>query len=292
MKKIILFVLFISCLFIKPIMEVSADVAVPVITSYSAIVTNPKGAKAYEDSYEFIDEETMKPKLVIPYNAEVLVVSEFEGVDARVKYNNVQYIVSADDITPKSGEYELKNAVHYDSPKKAMTVTDIYIYSGPSKTFKKVGTISKNVELSFEYVIEDTYGYASWVYVSYEGKEGWTQYGHGWATYLALVPEDGAITILKNYKLGSVTINSGTKLDCLYTYAERSGDVCFISYNGTKGWIYSWDEEDDDNNFFKFDNEPVEPEPLPDEPSEPTENNTTLYLCIGAAVIVALTAYL
>ena len=190
MKKIILFVFLISCFMFKPIMEVSADAASPVITLYDAIVTNPKGAKAYinddSDYYEFIPNE--KADLIISYNSEVIVLSEFQNITALIKYKNTKYVVDLNDINPKGEEYEFKNAVHYDTPRKAISVKNFDIYNGPSESFKKVGSVPNNIEITYEYAIENTDGYEIWVFVSYNGKEGWVQVQDGWRNKLALTP--------------------------------------------------------------------------------------------------------
>ena len=170
MKKIILFLLIISCIFIKPNIDVKADASAPVITAYEAIITNPSGAKTYKG--EWISEDSITD-VVIPYNQELFVISETYNA-VQVKYNNVKYTISKDDVTPKSGDDSLKNATKLDRSQRVLSLYGGKMYSGPSTKFKEITSIPKETELSYEYAVNASYA-PSWIYIEYNNHKGWVQ---------------------------------------------------------------------------------------------------------------------
>jgi len=307
MKKIILFLLIISCIFIKPNIDVKADASVPVITAYEAIITNPDGAKTYK--YETLAEHYITD-VVIPYNQEVMVVSEYAN-SVQVKYNNVKYSISKDDITLKNGEYSLSNATHLDSPKKVLNLYGSVMYSGPSAKFKKIITIPKEMELSYEYALDASYA-PSWIYVEYNNYKGWIQILDGRGNLEVAEEVNYNVIALKDFELNNQHITKGTVFKCLYYYSSMGGEQHYVQFNNKIAMIHSSSSNDSPlvektDAQVEQSSEPVKTDEKEDideqnitddkqiEPLTPQQNSnfdytTIIYLCIGAAVLIALTS--
>ena len=311
MKKIILFLLIISCIFIKPNIDVKADSSVPVITAYEAIITNPNGAKTYKG--EWISENSITD-VVIPYNQEVMVVSEYAN-SVQVKYNNVKYSISKDDITPKNGEYSLSNAEHLD--KKVYVLIpyrEVDMYSGPSNKFKKITSIPKGTEVGYEYKIKGS----SWIYVEYNNNKGWiSAAGDKGAGFIFPERVNYNVVALEDFDLNGNHISKGTVLKCLYYLLSRGSGPdrysYYVEYNNKMEEIEFSDlqsplvektdaqveqpseptKDDEQENTVEqdiLDDKQTEEETKNTQQDNKFDYNTIIYLCIGAAVLIALTS--
>ena len=140
--------------------------------SYDAIITNPNGV-------------TCKEKIVIPYNANVIVESEIYYENnwlANITYKNnegeltCENPISMDDIKPieytNVDEYNIKD--YGDEKIELMTYKEIKVFKGPSKKYEVIDTIPTNTKLSSN---KGAGGYAqkesAWYYVEYNGINGW-----------------------------------------------------------------------------------------------------------------------
>ena len=302
MKKIILFLLIISCIFIKPNIDVKADAFSPIITAYEAIVTNSNGAKTYKGYW--IDSSQLND-FVIPYNSEIMVISEESDI-AKVKYNSKEYYIPLNDITLKSGEYSLSNAKHSSVSKKVLTIFETNMYSGPSEKFKKVTSIPKETELTYEYFIEGYYTTPSWVYVEYNGYKGWIQAAG--VKYNRVATEvNYNVILLQDLDVNNQHIEKGTVLKCLYHRDEDFQQVDYVSYNGKIVAIsYTVDspsvektdteiqqsEEPSKNDEQDNTNKEIIPDDVKEDKAKDNsfDYNTIIYLCLGAAALIALTS--
>ena len=283
MKKIILLLVFSLCIFTGLIMGAYADVASPTLTIYEAVVTNKDGAKALSGAdldlqiAYFGNEELTES--VIAYNQVVIVKEEMGGM-ALIEYNGKTFAVSTDDISAKNTKYSLDKATHLDKTEKVITRYETDIYEGPSDKFKYLGKVPEDVILEYSYKA----GY--WLYIEYKGTKGWVYSKFG-------STDDREITLLADYKdFVKTTIKKGTTLKCLYSMWYRVGESCYVEYNGKKGWIDSQDYETDVTYFELEYNSEEDPDPIP-EPSSQEEKPSiynSIYLYIGGAIIVALTA--
>lgn len=305
MKKIILFILTLtlSILFIKSDVNVYADSSSPVITWYEAIITNPKGAKTYASSWN-----PKQLEVVIPYNSEVIVLQEHSL--SCIMYNNKEYWISNEDFTVKSQDFSLENASKLDEKKEALTRYEMNVYSGPSSNFQKKGTLPKDTEFSYEYVIKrsDSSWYY-WGYVEHENIKGWIQIIDDRGTNSLAYKYDATIKFLENYENEylNITISKGTVLNCFAYYQNgKYPDTGYlVEYNGNKIWIVDDHELTGTESIFEI-IEKDENTTIPETPSEDNSdqdenlpNNqdddkldfyTVLYLSIGAFVLVSLTA--
>ena len=303
MKKIILFLLIISCIFIKPNIDVKADASVPVITAYEAIITNPDGAKTYNS--EWISENEITD-VIIPYDKEVIVVSE--TYDAlQVKYNNIKYTISKNDITPKNGEYALKNAIKLDSSQKVLNLYERKMYSGPSTKFKEIISIPEKIELSYEYAINASYA-PSWIYIEYKNQKGWIQTLDSRGNLLVATEVDYNVVAIQDFELDNQHIDKGTVFKCLYYCSNPGGEEYYVQYNDKIVMIHSplvektdaVIEQQTESNKIE-ENENIVEHGIPDDKQIEKETKKTqqenkidyytiIYLCIGAAVLIALTS--
>lgn len=304
MKKIILFLLIITSLFIKPNIDVKADAFSPIITAYEAIVTNPNGAKTY-NGYWIDSNNNNLNDFIIPYNSEIIVISEESDV-AKVKYNSKEYYISLADISLKNEEFALNNATHLDSPKKVLTTFETNMYFGPSNKFKKVTSIPKETELSYEYMIKGQWSEPSWIYVKHNNYKGWIQFAGGKFDMVANEVNYNVI-LLQDLDLDNQHVEKGTILKCLYHLDMDYGQVDYVSYNNKIIEIsYNVDSPKVEKTDAQIEQTTEEKENLDeqninenttngDETKSTEQDNkfdyyTIIYLCIGAAVLIALTA--
>ena len=296
MKKIILFLLIISCIFIKPNIDVKADASVPVITAYEAIITNPDGAQVNGGGW-ISDDNIIR---IIPYNQEVMVVSEGYSY-VQVKYNNVNCTISKKDISLKNGEYSLSNAEHLDEKVYVLIpYGTIDMYSGPSNKFKKITSIPKGTEVGYEYKIKDS----SWIYVEYNNNKGWiSAAGDKGAGFIFPERVNYNVIALQDFDLNGNHISKGTVLKCLYylVFGGSGPDTYsyYVEYNN-KMEVINFSQIDSPlvektNAQVEQSSEPKKTDEKEIEPLTPQQNSnfdytTIIYLCIGAAVLIALTS--
>ena len=309
MKKIILFLLIITSLFIKPNIDVKADAFSPIITAYEAIVTNPNGAKTY-NGYWIDSNNNNLNDFIIPYNSEIIVISEESDV-AKVKYNSKEYYISLADISLKNEEFALSNATHLDSPKKVLTTFEINMYFGPSTKFKKVTSIPKETELSYEYMIKGQWSEPSWIYVKHNNYKGWIQFSGGKYNNVA-TEANYNVVLLQDLNLDNQHVEKGTVLKCLYNLDRDYEQLDYVSYNNKIVEI-SYDfgspkvektdavieqpsepakteEQKNTDEQTIPDNKPNEEETKIKQQDSKSDYTTIIYLCIGAAVLIALTS--
>lgn len=299
MKKIILFILLLSFVFIKPNINVLADSSSPTITWYEAIITNPNGAKTYDNYFH-----QNQLDLVIPYESEVIVLQEHSMYN--ILYNNKEYWVPAEDIAIKNQEFSLENASKLDEPVKALTMAERYVYSGPSSKFKKIGTIPRDTEISYKYVTKkNNSSSADWVYVEHDNIKGWIlAVGGGGINELAY-KTNITIKLLEKYEntYSKLSIPKDTVLNSFYVYNSGKSPAEYqVEYNGKKVWISdtSWPsifeitENNDNTTNPETPNEDVNDNnqdvDLPNNENNKLDFYTILYLSIGATVLVSITA--
>lgn len=297
MKKIILFILLLFFVFIKPNINVYADSAVPIITWYEAIITNPNGAKTYNSDWS----SSEKLDDVIPYESEVIVLQEYSNYN--ILYNNKEYWVSAEDIAIKNQEFSLGNAYKLVEKVAALNPYETRVYSGPSTEFKLVGTLPANTEFNYEYVIKyKETNDIDWVYVECDNVKGWILTTNGRGDNELAYKTDISIKLLDDYKntYTDISIPKGTILKCFYIYNSYYGQYQ-VDYNGKKIWIYSSGENifeimnNDDSLNTETSNDDIKDNKLEENLSIDENNNNfnfyiVLYLSLGAAVLVSLTA--
>lgn len=298
MKKIILFIMLLSFIFIKPNINVLADSSSPIITWYEAIITNPNGAKTYENAWSSSGELDV----VIPYESEVIVLQEYTNYN--ILYNNKEYWVPREDIAIKNEDFSLGNAYKLAEKVTILTIGESSVYSGPSSKFKKVGTLPTNTEFSYEYVTKK--GDSSWVYIEDDNIKGWIQTMGSRGEDMVASKTNITIKLLEDYEntYYNLSIPKDTVLRSFYIYISGNGPGSIgyqVEYNGNKIWIH-----DSYESIFEitYNDNPTKPEI----PKEDTNNNnqeenlpnnednnkldfyTILYLSIGAAVLFSLTA--
>ena len=302
MKKIILFLLIITCFSIQPNIDVKADAFSPIITAYEGVVTNPNGAKTY-NGYWIDSNNNNLNNFIIPYNSEIIVISEESDV-AKVKYNSKEYYIPLADISLKNEEFALSNATHLDSPKKVLTTFETEMYFGPSNKFKKISSIPKETELNYEYMIEGFGSIPSWIYVKYNNYKGWIQIAGGKFDRVATEVNYNVI-LLQDLDLDNQHVEKGTVLKCLYhldmdygqeDYVSYNNKIIKISYNVDSPLVEKTNAEVTQSEETKKDDEQKKEEVnIPDDTETIEEKNkfdytTIIYLCIGAAILIALTS--
>ncbi len=174
--------------------------------------------------------------------------------------------VNIDDISPVDETYNYLKGVKLTYPDKYHNLKgNLVIYAGPSRAYKKLGTIPEGAEFTVTRcdVEEGVYIYG---YTEYKGVKGWVYaYPYTGSCYLARIVDD------TSYYSGKLTINKkGVKLldifdvkDGKYTVLEKEIPVgtdleykyfldmgvalaAYVEYNGKKGFVYFEENYADD----------------------------------------------
>ena len=176
MKKIIILILMIVAF---P-MSVLADHGAPQIQPYKATIDDVNGVicrRGYtNENYEYITED-----YVLKYGDVVTVSSESVQKNKMYSYivynDEVQCEILTDQIKPVLANYKISE--HLDEVQKTSEEVDVKvinkrglsIYSGPSYGYEVIGNIPFDTDLKYSY-FSGRFG-KLWIYVNYEGVEGW-----------------------------------------------------------------------------------------------------------------------
>lgn len=224
-------------------------------------------------------------KKTLAYGQEVTIISEQTDPELLTKnkintesilfaYVGVNYgldseyrgFVNIKDITPKEENFNYLKGKKLTYPDTFHVLNGSYdIYAGPSRAYKKLGTIPEGAEFTVTRcdVEEGVYIYG---YTEYKGIKGWVfAYPYSGSCSLARIIDE------KSYFTGKLTINKkGVKLldifdvkDGKYTVLEKEIPVgtdleykyfldmgvayaAYVEYNGKKGFVYFEENYADD----------------------------------------------
>ena len=244
-----------------------------IVLSEDGIEMHTGPARGYENIGETIPKGT-KLKFT-HYEESTWYYTEYKGIKGWVS-----------ELDGRIGKYENK---------KVINVRELNIYETSTGENRKVlGTIKANTELTAEYSTDD---WSSEYLITYNGING---YIDAWGTALyqqaqtiELENDSKMIDILSyNEKELIKKINKGTKITYNYIYSDVPTTYAYTTYNGKTGWVCI--------EGFEY---------LVENPSEIETTTTTtttnkivietnksisgieiVILCVGAAIIVALTA--
>ena len=267
MKKIILSILIILAF---PLIAL-ADVGSPYIGNYYALISNPDGV-----SVSCYNNKTDKYETVtIPYDTKVYVTAEYLDLfednyqEEKVQADYDKYIwcsIHITDIKPFVEEYKLDTAKKADKPEKAMVFAKngVSVYAGPSRTYKKIGTLPNGLEAEYQYYIEEIQEHwPCWIYVKSKDISGWI-----------LVNDNEVITSWHNGYTAQVEDfydENGKIIDSIpalfeikdyYSTSFEDGRRSYFHYKGKFGYVksrlaYTYDEEqslvlENDANMFSI----------------------------------------
>lgn len=240
-------VCFIS-LFLLPIL-VFADMGAPDIGNYDVVISNKSGASLYDYNYRVIG--------TIPYDTKITVHFEYTYngiIYGSVTYNGKSGEIRLSDATIYQTEIDLSQFDKLDTPSQLYVFgEDAYLYNGPSVVYGRVSD-GKNIPVG-ETVTYEYYSDA-WVYVTYDGVEGWLLnypyfkiYDDLNTSVAQVTSGDSKIMTIATItslsvdpsqpeKTVSVTIPVGTEISYRYYYAAPNSEYVYIEYDGVKGWLY------------------------------------------------------
>lgn len=232
--------------------NVFADMDAPSVSPYKAYVSNPNGAIAIEAVYEDVNGNNgikYIQKAVIPYGTEFTVIYEYYPENLNELYvtveytNNQSFMIPLKDITlikDKFTEFTEENGVRKEDATvncKILNPNGVQMYTGPAYAYQNMNiTIPFGTELTYDYIAGDT-----WVYVTYQGQEGWICVLNG---NVGNYREEKKLTgrLCKIYDFnGNVigTIPGNIKLENVY-FTDDWTRKAYIKYNGITGFVDSW----------------------------------------------------
>ena len=229
MKKIIS-LLIIMVFFIPSV--VKADMGAPVIEPYKLIVTAPEGIDYY---YRTGGTDTKKH---LNYNDIFEVEYEYKDNGSYVYSIIVEkdvydtYITSLDGTALVTKELDPTDAKLQMSEKKSgqalvYAKDGVDLLKGPSSAYDKITHIKKGTKLNYTYITGESDSGISYIYVTYNGKNGWLSILNG----EVLLKESNIYIFRKDFKTTSCgTIPKNTILKSLYKTDQWSGEELF-KYN-------------------------------------------------------------
>ena len=238
-RLLILLILCVPC-FVK------ADMGAPMLREFEIVVVNPDGVDYIPFQYsDVVDPHLAKDQIVI-------VDSDYDG-----KYNisvkeddgtttSIGYITSLDgfsivqeEVDPTKTEND-RSIIKYDTKQKAIVYNEngVYIYQGPSKIYKTVGSIKKGVNLEYQYAI-DGEGGITYIYVDYKGKKGWIDI----LKKNVLIKNDTQFIFRVDVETECGTIPKNSISTPEYQTDKWSGSTLF-EYKGCKTLIKTFKSED------------------------------------------------
>lgn len=229
-KKLFIIILLIG--FIFPII-VNANGTSPSSITYKVVITNKNGFKCRND-------------LTIPYGSVIEVFEYYFDMDDNDVAVQVYSDYCDDYISYKDfklynkdfniKDYEKEDQEHkvdsFNFSKKVLIIGEkgVKLYKGPSFAYDVIDTIPNGVELSTKYYTENREG-ISWIYVVYNGKEGWIHL----ITYNVAYDysnEEAYIEVSKNGELKKV--NEYYKTGGSYEY---QGMAYYVKYDGKMHYV-------------------------------------------------------
>lgn len=224
-------------------LSVKADMGLPVIQPYEAYITNPNGIKITCNNQEYNINENDKVKVVYEHHDSVGIEYKDVFCSGDVTINDIKPVV--EEYNPKDYLDEIDKL---DSQKKIKIIKEngVDVYSGPSIAYKKISTIPNNTELTYSYSSGDDNGLKPfWLYVEYQGEQGWIKTGDGAAGEKYLLFEfSNELTLLFDTNLTTTngnkidTIPKGTLINSGYMTSDDFGgsfNSYYIEYNNQFG---------------------------------------------------------
>lgn len=237
MKKINNFLILIIALVLLPL-SVKADMGVPMIGGYDAIITNINGVST--QCYDRDGDYTIN----IPYDTKIVVNYEEVGSTAYIEYNEMSCPVSINDIKPFNSVYEINEEDKLQQTERVLVIekNGVAIYNGPSTIYENLGVIPYDTELNFDYALSGLEGGGYiWLYIEYNGLKGWISILEGEAVVKTnnniFTVTDADFYNENNQKIE--TIPKFTELKDLYYYSPYAGSQYYLVRNNVKGHINS-----------------------------------------------------
>lgn len=238
-----------------------ADMGGPIFVEYEAYVSNPDGARTLHDD-----------DVVIPYEAEVTVISEYGG-ECNIMYEDEYYSVKMGDLSSVKEEVKKTDAQKY-STKTTLVVMDkdgVDIRKGPGYAYEAIGNIPEGTEFTVGYGDSPSVFDGTWSWISYKGTEGWIYsypYDSNYSVAVKADKADGRIgraivlseglRLMKNPSRYPIDgdenedaefigkeIPVGTELRYKYYYPSPHQNLILTEYKGVKGWLLEGDGASD-----------------------------------------------
>lgn len=229
MKKKILVVLFMNLFLIN----VYADIELPKVIKYKAMITNQSGAICYDENKEKKDD------LVVPYKTVFNV--QYDVYKGLIYVNNDDYecYVKQDDLGAMDKEFNIDNkeVVKIDDTLAiVLSSSGINLRKGPATSFRKIVTVPENTIVTLKYRA-GTY----WYFVEYGNNSGWVTAMNQYLGYeddLVLV-NNNIINIYDSKKniVGRIPANTEISSYLQLTTYTNDDPLYYVIYNGVKGYI-------------------------------------------------------
>lgn len=171
MKKVLTMVSIIVAL-LSIQLYVNADMGIPAIKPYEAVVTNVDGAECY------IGYGSDARREILPYGTKIIVEYEIRnedgfGASIRTEDNYINGTIDISDIKPVNDIY-VSNDLNKDEPNNFVVLAKygVEIYNGPADAYSKTGVV---IPVGTEIVGYSENGAfdSPWYYVTYNGQSGW-----------------------------------------------------------------------------------------------------------------------
>lgn len=202
-----------------------ADMGIPVLREYEAVVIKEEGADYYEyENGKYVKKGTLEKDSVITAAYEE--TSDGENYIAYfTKDSYSAYYVKSSDVMPKDKEVKPTSSGVTKSEKKRkikINADSVTVRKGPSIAYDEIGTLKKDDVGSFRYYVEES-GY---IYAETAQLSGWVD-----TKEEAVLMETSDLIAGKEIRLSCATVPAGTLLKNVYITDSWHRNV-LIEYNG------------------------------------------------------------
>lgn len=270
MKKIIFKTILLFFILFPNMCFANSIKATPNLPGYNAIVSNINGAEYYE-----FKNGKYEKKGEIYYNTEIKIINDGNEY-AYFTYNGSDYYIKVVDIDAIEDsfvltDYTSKKEIENEKIKIFSTedVDGVAIYSGPSKTFKKIGLITTGTDVTAIASITDEFngGAVTWYYVKYNDLKGWICFYTGGIGVLnekensfmtididVFSVEDVVAQYPGNYKINDNAKKTNIPFGTITSYYSTSSwfNARYIEYNKEYYLLEDWNTKLVVNNNEKY----------------------------------------
>ncbi len=223
-------ILIISLLFIN----VYAEVELPKIVKYKAMITNKDGAVCYDEN------KSQKDDILVPYKKVFTVENDVYKGLIYIQDDTYSCFVKSDDLGAMDSEFSLDNKeIEKIEETKAIVLNSsgINLRKGPATSFRKIVTVPDKAIVNIKYKA-GTY----WYYVEYDGKAGWLTSMNPYIGYEddEVLVNNKVVYIYDSNKkiMGNIPANTEITTYLKLTTFHDDDPIYYVIYNGIKGYIH------------------------------------------------------
>jgi len=218
-------------------LNVKADAGPPTLPEIELEISNPDGAKCYDNDDKVVSTLQHGKK----YHA---TQGMYDANKYRVYVNDeINCDVSYKDVIANTKDFKIKDDEKENVKGQILFLENVDVYSGPASIFEKVGTVPKGTKIKPQYV----YSYY-WYYIEYNNIKGFVSRANG-EVVAEYVPEDYENVYMMTTSevdiedfsgkknLGTIPANTEIKREWESLDRGEHSSTLYVTYNGISGFV-------------------------------------------------------